>query len=65
MDRRAEIVSRWEAIDKELADLWAGKVVPGNDPAQREGELLREQDALDFELGQDYFERRDNGEKDN
>ena len=62
MDRRAEINARWEAIDRELADLWAGRVVSGSDPATREGELLTEQDELEYELGLDYFDRRDGGE---
>lgn len=44
-----QIQARWEAIDRELEDLWAGKVHP--DPAAREAELLAEQDELDYEAG--------------
>jgi len=48
---------RWEEIDRELEELWAGKVCP--DPAKREAELLQEQDELEFEEGEDYFGQRD------
>ena len=57
-DRYREIKERWVEIDRELADLHAGKVVVGSDPADREAELLEEQDALEFELGEDYFHDR-------
>lgn len=53
--RRAEIEAGWRAIDRELADIAAGRAV-ADDPAKREAELLEEQDALDFELGQSYFD---------
>jgi hypothetical protein len=33
-----------------------------DDIAGREGELLEEQDALEYELGEAYFEDRDKGE---
>ena len=57
-DRYREIKDRWAAIDLELADLHAGKVVVGSDPADREVELLEEQDGLEFELGKDYLRER-------
>jgi hypothetical protein len=41
---------RWQEIDRELADLWQGKVVPG-DPVAREADLLAEQDRLEWEAG--------------
>ena len=55
-DRRKEIEDRWHEIDRELAELWAGRVCC--DPPAREAELLIEQDALEFELGQIQFEER-------
>jgi hypothetical protein len=56
--RLSEIKQRWAEIDRELADLHDGKVVLSSDPAAREAELLDEQDALDFELGDDAFRNR-------
>jgi hypothetical protein len=44
-----EIQARWEAIDNELAELWAGRVCA--DPVAREAELLAEQDELEYEAG--------------
>jgi hypothetical protein len=49
--RYREIKNRWAAIDQELAELQAGKVVVGSGPADREAERLEEQDVLEFELG--------------
>jgi hypothetical protein len=57
-NRFREIKERWAAIDRELADLQAGKVISRPDPAAREAELLEEQDALDFEMGDDAFKNR-------
>jgi hypothetical protein len=54
-ERYQQIVKRWVEIDRELADLWAGKVVEDADPVAREAELLDEQDVLEFELGEDDF----------
>jgi hypothetical protein len=54
---KAEIEERWQAIDRELIELWAGRVCC--DPPAREAELLIEQDALEFELGQIQFSERD------
>lgn len=51
-DRYQQIVKRWTDIDREWADVWAGKVVEDADPAAREAELLEEQDSLEFELGE-------------
>lgn len=50
---------RWEEIDRELEELWAGKVC--DDPVKREGELLEEQDALEFDAGMEWFRKRDEG----
>jgi hypothetical protein len=51
-ERYQQIVKRWAGIDRELTDLWAGKMFEDADPAARETELLEEQDALEFELGE-------------
>jgi hypothetical protein len=53
-ERYQQIVKRWADIDGELAELWAGTVVEDADPAAREVELFGEQDALEFELGDDF-----------
>ena len=60
-NRLREIKERWAEIDCELADLHDGKVVPSADAAAREAELLDEQDALDYELGDDEFRNRRTG----
>ena len=57
-NRYREIQQRWAEIDRELADLQAGKVISSPAPAAREAELLEEQDALDYELGDDEFRNR-------
>lgn len=54
--RRQEIEKRWREIDREIAAIHDGKLIRGTDPATREGELLEEQDALEFELGQEYID---------
>jgi len=45
---------RGKVIDHKLEQLAAGKVVDG-DPAELEARLLREQDVLEWEAGEDYF----------
>lgn len=50
IDRKAEIEERWQEIERELEELWQGRVCC--DQPEREAELLIEQDALEFELGQ-------------
>ena len=50
--RRKEIEKRWQEIDRELADIYEGKVTRNCDPATREAELLDEQDELEVELGE-------------
>lgn len=65
-ERKQEIDERWTAIDRGLADLADGKVVPEvDDLARHEGELLDEQESLEFELGVDYFKARDAGDEAN
>lgn len=51
-----EIQNRWQEIDTELAAISEGRVVDG-DPAQREDELLRELDRLEYEAGLIEFPR--------
>jgi len=51
----AEREERWLAIDRELAEIAESKVTPGTDPASREGELLEEQDRLEWEAGDEWF----------
>lgn len=54
--QRQALDARWHAIERELADLHDGKVTVGTDPAVREGELLEEQDEIEFELGSDQLD---------
>lgn len=54
-DGKAEIDTRWREIDAELADIASCKTTSDADPATREGELLEEQDALEYEAGGIYF----------
>jgi hypothetical protein len=51
----AERQKRWLEIDRELAEIAEGKVTPGTDPVSRVGELLEEQDRLEWEAGVDWF----------
>ena len=51
----AERDARWSEIDHELAELYDGKVT-SSDPVTLEAELLAEQDDLEFDAGNDYFE---------
>jgi hypothetical protein len=55
VQRRHEIEQRWQEIDRELAEIAECKTTRPCDPPKREAELLMEQDALEFELGQAYF----------
>jgi hypothetical protein len=49
---------RFAEIEAELEALAEGRVVDG-DPATVQGELLQEQDEIEFALGEEYFKRRD------
>jgi hypothetical protein len=49
---------RFFEIDAELTAIAEGRVVDG-DPAEVEAALLDEQDDIEFRLGMDSFERRD------
>jgi len=46
---------RWQKIERELTDLYDGKVQK-SDPAAREGELLAELDEIEFVLGEDWLD---------
>jgi hypothetical protein len=48
---------RFMEIEAELEALADGRVVDG-DPATVEGELLEEQEEIEFVLGEDFLERR-------
>jgi len=54
--QRQALKARWHEIERELADLTDGKVTSDTDPATREGELIEEQDAIEFELGANKLE---------
>ena len=58
-DRQRQLLFlRFAEIEAELEALAEGRVVDG-DPATVEADLLQEQDEIEFALGEDYFERRD------
>jgi hypothetical protein len=57
-DRQRQLAFlRLMEIEAELEALAEGRVVDG-DPATLEGDLLAEQDEIEYLLGADYFERR-------
>jgi hypothetical protein len=49
-EQRQALKARWREIERELADLFNGKVTVETDPATCEAELRDEQDAIEFEL---------------
>jgi hypothetical protein len=53
-ERKAELKERWQECERQIQAIHAGKVVDG-DPAEAEGKLLDEQDAIEYELGMEYF----------
>jgi hypothetical protein len=48
--QRQALKTRWHEIERELTELFEGKVTPETDPATCERELQEEQDAIEFEL---------------
>ena len=56
-ERKAELEERWQECERQIQAIHAGKVVEG-DPAEAEGKLLVEQDAIEYELGMEYFRDR-------
>jgi hypothetical protein len=57
--QRQALKVRWHEIERELADLFDGKVTIETDPATCEAELLEEQDAIEFELGSDELDSQE------
>ena len=58
MTTRRELQKQWEAVNNTLADLADLKVLPaGKDIAQLEGELLEELDDIEYQLGQNLYDR--------
>jgi len=57
---RALLGLRFMEIETELEWLAEGRVVDG-DPAEVEERLLDEQEEIEFRLGEDEFERRNQG----
>jgi hypothetical protein len=58
-DRQRQLAFlRFMEFEAELEALAEGRVVDG-DPAAVEGELLQEQEEIEFALGADYLDRRD------
>ncbi len=51
-----QIERRWREVESQLQALRELRVVPDTDPCTREGELLEEMDALEYEAGLLYFE---------
>ena len=57
-ERKAELEERWQECERQIQAIHAGKVVDG-DPAEAEGKLLEEQNAIEYELRmEDFRERR-------
>jgi hypothetical protein len=54
-----QIERRWCEVESQLQALRELRVVQGTDPASREGELLEEMDALEYEAGLLYFGERE------
>ena len=57
LERKSELEERWQECEWLIQAIQAGKVVDG-DPAEAEGKLLEEQDAIEYELGLEYFRDR-------
>jgi hypothetical protein len=52
--RKGEFEERWGECERQIQAIHAGKVVDA-DPVEAEGQLLHEQDAIEYELGMEYF----------
>jgi hypothetical protein len=50
-----QIEQRWREVELQLQALRELRVVQDTDPSTREGELLKEMDALEYEAGLLYF----------
>jgi len=53
-ERKADLDECWQECERQIQAIHAGKVVDG-DPAEAEGKLLEEQDAIEYELGLEQF----------
>jgi hypothetical protein len=51
-----QLDARYWQLERQIQDIHDGKVVDG-DPAALESDLLGQQDAIEFELGLDFFEQ--------
>ena len=58
-ERKHVLVASWQECERQIQAIHTGKVVDG-DPAEAEGKLLEEQDAIEYELGMEYFRGRNN-----
>jgi hypothetical protein len=47
LERKAELEERWQECERQSQAIHAGKVVDGG-PAEEEGRLLDEQDAIEY-----------------
>lgn len=56
-ERKSQIEERRQVCERQIQAIHAGKVADG-DPAEMEGKLLEEQDAIEYELGMEEFRRR-------
>ena len=54
--QREKLAARYWQADDKIRAIHAGKVIHG-DPAPTEGQLLEEQNEIEFLLGTGYFER--------
>ncbi len=56
-ERKSQLEQRWQECERQIQAIHAGKVVDG-DPAELERKLLDEQDAIEYEVGMEYFHSR-------
>jgi hypothetical protein len=54
---REQLDALYWQLERQIQNIHDGMVVDG-DPAAVEAELLEQQDAIEFELGRDYFDRQ-------
>jgi hypothetical protein len=54
---RQQLDTKYWELERQIQNIHDGMVVDG-DPATVEAELLEQQDAIEFELGQDYFKQQ-------
>jgi len=55
---RETLARRWDELNRELEELMAGKVQPGDvDLAAREAALHADLDQIEYRLGEDHLDR--------